>query len=297
MPVFRYTTPMSTYQPSEQIVRLRARGLAQEPGLYWAYWPVMHAFLAGWMGSEGDGLSLRSATAFAHVVATMPPRVSADDLLAGDHGMNNDGPFHFWGDPWCTAEELAARMAASPLTTEQQAEVRGWLDARPFAFKAAAALPHPPGWQVAWEHGVAEAWGTDLNHSIRGYEKVLRLGFRGLLAEVEAALAAISPADPDAATQRANLLGWQRLCTAALTLGPRHAAEARRVGNAAVADLCDRVPSEPARTFPEAVQALWFAHMLTAWEDGLNANGIGRIDQLLYPYYAADLAAGRITRE
>jgi formate C-acetyltransferase len=287
---------MSAYQPSERICRLRARVLAQPPGLYWAYWPVTHAFTAGWMAAEGDGLSLRSATAFAHVVETMPPCVTADDLLAGDHGMSNDTPGHFWGGPWAD-DALRAHLRETPLTPEQQAELFRWLETRPFAFKAAAALPHPPGWQAAWEHGVVEAWGTDLNHSIRGYDKVLRLGFCGLLAEVEAALDAVSSADPDAAARRANLLGWQRLCTAACTLGPRHAAEARRLGLDTLAEVCDRVPTEPARTFREAVQALWFAHMLTAWEDGLNANGIGRIDQLLAPYYAADLAAGRLTRD
>jgi pyruvate-formate lyase len=57
------------------------------------------------------------------------------------------------------------------------------------------------------------------------------------------------------------------------------------------------VPAEPARTFHEAVQALWFAHILTVWEDGINANGIGRIDQMLWPYLERDLANGATTWE
>jgi len=57
------------------------------------------------------------------------------------------------------------------------------------------------------------------------------------------------------------------------------------------------VPAEPARTFREALQALWFAHMITVWEDGVNANGIGRIDQFLWPYQDADLREGRITMD
>jgi pyruvate-formate lyase len=44
------------------------------------------------------------------------------------------------------------------------------------------------------------------------------------------------------------------------------------------------------------VQALWLAHVLACGEDGINANSIGRLDQILQPYYRADLEAGRITR-
>jgi hypothetical protein len=57
------------------------------------------------------------------------------------------------------------------------------------------------------------------------------------------------------------------------------------------------VPRQPARTFPEAVQALWFAHLVNVWEDCINANSLGRLDQILYPYYEKDLKEGRITEE
>jgi len=62
-----------------------------------------------------------------------------------------------------------------------------------------------------------------------------------------------------------------------------------------MADVCSRVPAEGARTFFEATQALWLAHILTCGEDGINANSIGRLDQMLFPYYQADIDAGRLT--
>jgi formate C-acetyltransferase len=64
-----------------------------------------------------------------------------------------------------------------------------------------------------------------------------------------------------------------------------------------MAETCRRVPALGARTLFEATQALWLAHVLTCGEDGINANSIGRLDQILHPYYEADLASGRITRE
>jgi formate C-acetyltransferase len=64
-----------------------------------------------------------------------------------------------------------------------------------------------------------------------------------------------------------------------------------------MAETCRRVPAAGARTFFEAVQALWLAHILTCGEDAINANSIGRLDQFLWPYYQADRDAGRLDRE
>ena len=61
--------------------------------------------------------------------------------------------------------------------------------------------------------------------------------------------------------------------------------------------VCSRVPAKPAESFQEAVQSLWFAHILNTWEDGINANSLGRLDQILYPYYKADLEKGKLTKE
>ena len=60
-----------------------------------------------------------------------------------------------------------------------------------------------------------------------------------------------------------------------------------------LSDICARVPAKPARTFHEAIQAFFFYFLygMTGTLPG------GRFDQFMYPYYKADLEAGRITRE
>jgi len=60
-----------------------------------------------------------------------------------------------------------------------------------------------------------------------------------------------------------------------------------------IADVCRRVPEHPATTFHEAVQAMYFIHLIAQIESGGNSISIGRIDQILFPYYARDLANGR----
>ncbi len=54
-----------------------------------------------------------------------------------------------------------------------------------------------------------------------------------------------------------------------------------------------------ASTFAEALQALWFTHMLVMAAESYPGPGLspGRIDQYLYPYYRHDLDEGRLTRD
>ena len=135
------------------------------------------------------------------------------------------------------------------------------------------------------------------NHSVIGYEKVLRLGFEGLLEEVERC-------SSDTPFYR----GIKKLCKAACTLGERYAEEAEKAAEnesnpnrqeelRQIAQICRQVPRKGARSFAEAVQSLWFAHIINTWEDFINANSLGRLDQILYPYYKHDIEAGIITKK
>ena len=179
---------------------------------------------------------------------------------------------------------------------------------------------------VAWGESNAElerergGWGSDRsttvywasgwieNHSIRDYAKVLRVGFRGIRRSIETRLAEADLSDPDY-PQKENF--WRAafdVCDAGILLGQRYAdlatERACRADDPAdrarlkhMAEACARLPAEGARTFCDAVQSLWLAHILTCGEDGINANSIGRLDQILYPYYQADVQAGRLDRE
>ena len=138
------------------------------------------------------------------------------------------------------------------------------------------------------------------NHSVIGYRQVLELGFEGLLHRVD-----------EYAARNGDSLFYESVrivCRAACTLGDRYAEKAeelllteqderRRAELKTIAETCRRVPRHPARSFREALQSLWFAHIINTWEDGINANSLGRLDQILYPYYKADLDAGVLNED
>jgi len=62
-------------------------------------------------------------------------------------------------------------------------------------------------------------------------------------------------------------------------------------------DVCRRVPLYPARTFPEALQALWTTKTAVELAHPVNLHCFGRLDQILYPYYQRDTEGGRIDAE
>jgi len=72
---------------------------------------------------------------------------------------------------------------------------------------------------------------------------------------------------------------------------------ARRAELKEMAEILDRVPAKPVRTFHEALQFYWILEVVGHYLN-MCGNGSGqRIDQIWWPYYKADIEAGRITRE
>ena len=82
---------------------------------------------------------------------------------------------------------------------------------------------------------------------------------------------------------------------ALLLLADAYRDQAAKLGQDQIAETLSQVPRRPARTFLEALQAVRILHF-ALWCEGTYHNGVGRIDQYLWPYLKADLAAGRIDR-
>ncbi len=65
-----------------------------------------------------------------------------------------------------------------------------------------------------------------------------------------------------------------------------------------IAEACERCPGEPPRDFFEAVQCFRLYH-LACWKESSDRPEVtvGRLDQILYPYYKKDKEAGKITAQ
>ena len=64
-----------------------------------------------------------------------------------------------------------------------------------------------------------------------------------------------------------------------------------------IARICQKVPYQPAESFHEAIQAVWFIHVILQIESNGHSLSYGRFDQFMYPFYKKDIDAGKITKD
>lgn len=145
-------------------------------------------------------------------------------------------------------------------------------------------------------------------HLAVNYERVLSVGLAGYEERVRACRSALDLTDPDAIDKNVFYKAVLVVIAAVRRFAGRYAALAREMAEAEkdearaaelrrIAETCERVPYEPARSFREAVQSVWFIQLILQIESNGHSLSYGRFDQYMFPYYQADIASGAITRD
>jgi pyruvate-formate lyase len=137
--------------------------------------------------------------------------------------------------------------------------------------------------------------GDDNLHFPMNVAALMRQGFAGI------ARTAARNAERQEGEPAVYLRAMARCHAAAARFAAAHADAARaraaaaggadRARLASIAAACSVLGERAPQRFAEAVQLFWFAWCLRG------RGTIGRLDQHLYPFYAGDLEAGRLTRE
>ena len=70
--------------------------------------------------------------------------------------------------------------------------------------------------------------------------------------------------------------------------------ETRKAELMEISEVCARVPYEPAASFHEAVQSVWFIQLILQIESNGHSLSYGRFDQYMYPYFRKDIDEGVI---
>lgn len=153
---------------------------------------------------------------------------------------------------------------------------------------------------------VTEAAGV--SHQIPDYETVVNHGLKK--ADQAALFALESGVTPTGSPLNENQTAFYRSIRIVIQ-GIREMArnlsmEALRVSNLpstsaerkneliTMAEGLSHVPYEPARSFQEGLQACWLLHVCLNLEDFEQGLSFGRLDQILYPLFRADIDSGKI---
>lgn len=165
-------------------------------------------------------------------------------------------------------------------------------------------------WELSAESFVSDCSYHALNgggDSNPGYDVILmKRGMLDIQKEAEERLAALDYANPDDLdriyfyksvidTTEGVIIYARRMAEYAQKLAAEEQDPVRRAELERIAAVNARVPAHAPTTFHEAIQAVWTIESLLVVEENQTGMSIGRVDQYMYPFYRADIEAGRLT--
>jgi formate C-acetyltransferase len=235
-------------------------------------------------GTEGQPQVIRQAKAFAHLLLNVPIVIYPDELIVGAHPKG------------------------TPSEEENQClkEAHEYWRGKTIGDRVAPVLTKEE--RAAIQAGVYTS-SSKTGHMTPDFEKVLKVGLKGIREEVSYEIENLKLSDPMRSKKSAFLRAAAITLDAACAFAQRYADEATRLAEIEdnpecknellrISEICRRVPMEPAQTFHEACQVTWFIHLLVCFEEGEShaAFAPGRFDQYVYPYYKNSIQSGEITK-
>ena len=267
--------------------------------------------------TEGQPIITRRARAFAHILDNIPIIIRDGELVVGSttiapRGCQTYPEFSF---DWLEAEfDTVEHRSADPFYISEQTkkelrEVHTYWKGKTTSELATAYMA--PETLKAMEHNIftpGNYFYNGVGHVTVQYDKVLAVGYEGIIAQAREYLEACKPGDADYATRSRFLEAVVISCEAVIRYAKRYAALAeqmaakekdglRRAELLQIAENCTNVPQRGAKNFREACQSFWFVQQLLQIESSGHSISPGRFDQYMYPYYKEDLEKGAITRE
>jgi len=277
--------------------------------------------MEAWKESARDDIEIRRAKLLKHILENIPVHIHDWQLLAGsetEHIYGGHPDVDLSSDSILRIMGKDSVSVGSPVVSgEVSAEGREKLIECGRFFKG----------QTVCEH-VKNAWNTALGtrHEefltvlgmmgtpgpyIRAplmFDKALSKGMRGIIDEAEANIRRFTEGQENDVEK---LYFWQAVvivCEALIRYARRHAELARELAGREsdpqrrqeleeIAEVCEWVPENPARTLHEAVQCVTFVLLAVKLETPHQPGDDGRPDRYLWPYFEKDLREGRVTLE
>jgi pyruvate formate-lyase/glycerol dehydratase family glycyl radical enzyme len=271
---------------------------------------------ASFQETEGQPMILRRAKALEKILAEMTIEIEPEQLIVGNQASRTRAApvFPEYSFEW-VIEELdrfdqrsGDVFAITEDTKRTLSRLRTYWKDRTHQDQVRHTMTEPN--RQAEAQNVIHRGGISMSgdgHIIPNHEKILTVGYDGLITEAEDRLAALVLSDPEATARaefyRASLLALrasiafsrrfsEKARQLAAQADPKRAAELK-----AIAAMCARVPGHPPRTFHEALQVVYFTHLIMMIESNGHSFSFGRFDQYMHPYYQADIESGALRRE
>ncbi|MBR3993978.1 MAG: glycyl radical protein [Clostridia bacterium] len=270
-----------------------------------------------YMQTEGEPIVIRRAKAFKNILENIPVTIRPDELVVGSATVapRSCQVFPEFSFEWLEAEfDTVEKRSADPFYISENTKntlrtiYKYWKGKTTSELATSLIAPEA---KLAMKHNIftpGNYFYNGVGHVTVQYDKVLAVGYLGIIREVEAELSRMNFGDDNYVTKKALLEAVIMSCKAVITYANRYSALAsqmaeketnieRKAELIRISEICKKVPANGAKSFYEACQSFWFVQMLLQVESSGHSISPGRFDQYMYPYYKADIDSGRITRD
>jgi len=283
----------SPYAPGVKICLDRARLLTQS-----------------YRETEGLPMVLRRGMALARILENVKIYIGDKERIVGNTASTPDSlipyPEYYWR--WLDKEiDKRYRGMLDDAGREELHQIyRYWQN---IAVQGKERDLVPDDVKPYWKFSGPIFWGYYYESGVPNFEKLFKVGLKGLIAEAEDKLRSIGfQVDREyfekmnflkaaIISLKAGIVFAKRFSVLAKEMADTENIPQRREELEKISAICDWVPENPPRNFHEALQFIWFITLISRVYE-LNMNGYAiRLDQLLYPIYKKDKEGGKITRE
>ncbi len=259
----------------------------------------------------------RRALAFAHILENLPITIREDELIVGSNAKKPRSCqiFPEYSFEWLEAElDTVTTRSSDPfyISEETKKALRSVFPYWKGRTNSDLALSYmAPETTRAMKHNMftpGNYFYNGIGHITVDYPKVLNIGFGGIIREAAKEMEECKVYMPEYSKKHEFLESVIISADAAIKYAKRYSALALEMAETCkdsrrkqellwIAEACANVPERGASNFYEACQSFWFVQMLLQTESSGHSISPGRFDQYMYPFYKADLEAGRITPE
>jgi formate C-acetyltransferase len=261
--------------------------------------------------TEGLPMIIRRAKALDKILSEMSIYIEDDQLIVGNQAsMGRAAPiFPEYSIDWVIEELDTFNKRPGDVFTINEGTKQSLRDIHDFwkgkTHQDEVSRTMTEENKLAVEQGVIHRGGISMSgdgHIIPNHEKVLSKGFGWYIDTAHRKLSELDNADPEVENKKDFYQAAIIALTASIKFAKRFALEARnqaaekedprrRDELETIALICDRIPEHAPKSFHEALQMVYFCHLIMMIESNGHSFSFGRFDQYMYPFYQTDIDA------
>jgi pyruvate formate-lyase/glycerol dehydratase family glycyl radical enzyme len=150
--------------------------------------------------------------------------------------------------------------------------------------------------------------GATEGHICAGYEKLLKLGYKGIIVDAEFYQKKLNQKEDNFQDKydfyeavkiyyNAAIEFSRRYSNLALELAKNEKSQTRKYELENISRIMQKFTDKPPDTFYEAVQHIWFSQNIANIIYQRSVLALGRLDQILYPFYKKDIYSKSLTKQ